>query len=84
MVGDALRLTLHELPKVLDAQSLLGKKAFHGIAPTQGEIAFEQNTVETREHTVDLFAILTDKAFHGVLLLDGCVRNIIMKDERPF
>jgi len=69
VIGDTLGLLLDEISKVFDPQALIGEKLLHGITPTQREVALKQNTVETRDHTGDVFAILTNEAFHGVLLL---------------
>ncbi|MEE9601932.1 MAG: hypothetical protein V3V75_01405 [Thermoguttaceae bacterium] len=66
--GDPARLFLDELAEILDPQPLLGKEALHRVAQPEREVAFEQNSVETGDHSGDQFVILMGKAFHGVLL----------------
>ena len=68
MIPDTFRVLHDELFEFLDQQTLPHQQPFHCVAPTDGEITFEQNPVKTGDDTRDSIIILTDELFHGVLL----------------
>ena len=67
------------------AESVIGP--IDGLPVGVGQIALEDDTVKTREHSDDQAGKLHDEArkrLHGVLLQDGCLDNTILAAERRF
>lgn len=64
---DQLGLPGYESAEVLDPQALAGYELLHGLGPSQGQMAFEENPVEARNGAGDLGLMLVDESFHGVL-----------------
>ncbi len=65
---DPLGLDRHEPCEVLDPKALGGYESLHGIGPSQGQMAFEENAVEAGNRAGDRGLMLVDELFHGVLL----------------
>jgi hypothetical protein len=64
---DSLGLLRHKGLEVLDQKSVSAHKPFHRFCPTDGQIAFEQNAIKTRDASGDLFCMFLEESFHGAL-----------------
>jgi hypothetical protein len=64
---DPLGLLRHKGFEVLDQKPVAAHKSFHRLCPTDGQIAFEQNAIKTRDGAGDLFCMFVEESFHGAL-----------------
>jgi len=64
---DSFRGLRDESFEILDPQPLAGHESFHGVGPAEGQVALEEQPVETRQRAGDLGLMLFEKVLHGVL-----------------
>src|SRR5580693_6657427 len=79
-LGESHEVTPSDLKDAID-------EAFEGLPVGEGQIALEDDSVKTREHSDDQAGKLDDevrKRLHGVLPQVGCLDNTILAAERHF
>jgi hypothetical protein len=67
MLFDPLGVFRDKHLEMLDQKALSHDKLFHVFCPTDGQVAFEQNSIKTDYRCGDFLCMLIDKFFHGVL-----------------